>query len=161
MLEVRRIVNQADARKDKKYKKFYIWATQRLLSMQLLNTAGLLAIVNIGYQIFQFWKTTGILMYRDIAGLIILLFYFFWFLPRMRFFLSGIKGPKVYGDTYELVITKDGYRANQQSFSWEGKKIVICKYGIAVLSFWNVLLMLPVHTLSQEEYNTLKLWLQN
>lgn len=108
MQELRRITNQADFNKDKKYKKFYIWATYRLLSVQLLNITALFAIIYLSSQIFQFWMLTGILMYKDICGLIIVCFYLFWLLPRARFFLSRLKSPKVLGSTYELIITKDG-----------------------------------------------------
>lgn len=160
MQELRRIINQTDFNKDKKCKKFYIWATYRLLSVQLLNIAALLAISNLGYQIFRFWRITGILMYKDICGLTIVCFYLFWFLPRVRFFLSRKKSQKVFGSTYELIITKDGYQANHKPFSWKGKKIVTCKHGIAVLSFWNILLLLPIDAFSKEEYAALKTWIK-
>lgn len=160
MQELRRITNQADFNKDKKYKKFYIWATYRLLSVQLLNITALFAIIYLSHQIFQFWMLTGILMYKDICGLIIVCFYLFWLLPRARFFLSRIKSPKVFGSTYELIITKDGYQINHKSFSWQGKKIITCKHGIAVLSFWNILLLLPIDSFSKGEYDTLKTWIK-
>lgn len=160
MQELKRIINQTDFNKNKKYKKFYIWATYRLLSVQLLNIAALLAISSLAYQIFQFWMTTGVLMYKDICGLIIVCCYLFWLLPRVRFFLSRKKSPKVFGSTYELIITKDGYQVNRKSFSWKGKKIVTCKQGIAVLSFWNILLLLPIDAFSKEEYATLKTWIK-
>ena len=158
--ELRKIINQTDFNKGEKYKKFYIWSTHRLLSVQLLNIAALLVISYLGYQIFHFWMIIEILMYKDICGLIIVCFYLFWLLPRVRFFLSRKKSPKVFGNTYELIITKDGYHVNHKSFSWKGKKIVTCKRGIAVLSFWNILLLLPIDAFSKEEYTTLKTWIK-
>lgn len=160
MQELRRTTSQADLNKDKKYRKFYIWSTHRILSVQLLYIAALLAVIYLSCHIFQFWMLTGVLMYKDICGLIIVLFYFIWFLPRARFFLSRIKSPKVFGSTYELIISKDGYQVNLKFFSWKGKKIVTCKHGIAVLSFWNILLLLPIDSFSEEEYDRLKIWVK-
>lgn len=159
MQELRRITNQTDY-KNKNYKKFYIWATYRILFVQLLNIAALLTIIYLSCHIFQFWMLTSILMYKDICGLIIFFFYMFWLLPRARFFVSRKRSPKVLGSTYELIITKDGFQANHKSFSWKGKKIITCKYGIAVLSFWNILLLVPIDSLSKEEYDTLKTWIK-
>ena len=160
MQEFRRIVNQSDLKKDKEYKKFYIWATNRILSVQILYLAALCFMLDIGRQIFLFWRQTNIVVYRDIGGLMLVFLYLFWLLPRARFWLSRKKAPKVFGETYELIITEDGYQVNQQVFSWKGKKIIVCKRGIAVLSFWNILLMLPIRALSEEEYSTLKLWIR-
>ncbi len=58
MQELRKIINQTDFNKGEKYKKFYIWSTHRLLSVQLLNIAALLVISYLGYQIFHFWMIT-------------------------------------------------------------------------------------------------------
>ena len=97
MQELRRITNQADFNKDKKYKKFYIWATYRLLSVQLLNITALFAIIYLSSQIFQFWMLTGILMYKDICGLIIVCFYLFGYYQEQDSFLADLNLQKYWG----------------------------------------------------------------
>ena len=159
MQEFRRIVKVTDVKKDKEHKKFYIWATNRLFAVQLLYTGALLGMAHIVYRIFRLWILTDIVMYNDIGMLMVVFFYLFWLLPRARLLVSRNKTKTNFGEVYELIINKDGFQVNQHSFSWKRKRIISCKYGIAVLSFWNILL-LPVHAFSEEEYNILKTWIK-
>lgn len=160
MQEFRRSINQIDVWKDKKTRSFYIWIIYRLLPIQLYSIICLSVIIYYSYQIFSFWMITDILMYEDIILLILFFLFVFGLTPRIAFFFSRIKSIKAFGNTCELIITRDNCQIGQYSFSLEKKKTITCKKGIAIWLTKKTVLLLPIHVLSREEYATLKTWFE-
>lgn len=160
MLEFRRNVNQVDVWNDKKTKTFYIWLLYRLLPIQLYSIICLSVTIYYSYQIFSFWMMADILMYEDIILLIVFFLFVFGLVPRIAFFFSRIKSTKAFGNTYELIITKDSCQIGENYFSLAKKKTIVCKKGIAIWLTKKIVLLLPIHILSNEEYVALKKWLK-
>ncbi|MDO4268492.1 MAG: hypothetical protein Q4C73_08455 [Eubacteriales bacterium] len=161
MQEIKKNINTSASLNSKITQKVFIQTFRKVPIFQFIDILASLLILCISYTIIESWHYTNILSYRSILGLILFTFFIFVFLPRFSFFVNKKRALKLYGKEHVLVITKNGWQINQRFISWKNKKIVKYDFGIAVLNFNNVLLLLQKDSFTDEEYQLLETWIQN
>jgi len=109
------------------------------------------------------WKVYGKLYEAHIISYVLLpiiLYAATYFLPYVLFKVHMKKTRRLLGEIYVLRLQKEGYYVNNVVTPWnKAKKALQCRYGIVQISYIGPTIMITSNSVSKEEYNRMKNWM--